>query len=199
MEKGAAALRAKEHPLRKGTVRGDMTMNLVPVWLAVLGLFTVSPVVSESGSASRWIGREAPELAGGEWINSPPLSLKALRGKVLLLEFWTFGCYNCLNTIPYVKGWHKKYSGPEFEIIGIHTPEFRREKDLAAVRRRIAELGIGYPVVTDNDYATWNRYEQRYWPVLYLLDRHGTIRYVHIGEGGYEETEQQIEALLSGE
>jgi thiol-disulfide isomerase/thioredoxin len=145
---------------------------------------------------SRLLGRRAPELAEGDWINSRPLLLQDLRGKVVLLEFWTFGCYNCRNTIPRLNEWYKKYSGPEFTVIGIHTPEFVRKKNLVGVKRQTAQLGIVYPVVTDNTYTTWNRYNQRYWPVCYLVDKRGIIRYTHIGEGNYEETERQIMMLI---
>ena len=147
---------------------------------------------------SDWIGKQAPEFAEGSWINSPALSLKALRGKVVVLEFWTFGCYNCRNTLPYVKQWYKKYAGPNFEIVGIHTPEFDREKVLKNVQREVERLGITYPVVTDNDYQTWERYNQRYWPVVYVLDKQGVIRYVHIGEGEYDETDREIASLIAG-
>ena len=153
--------------------------------------------IAPSNSESEWIGKPAPELADGEWINSSPLVLKTLRGRVVLLEFWTFGCYNCRNTLPHVKGWYTKYAGSGLEIIGIHTPEFKREKNLKNVEREVERLGIAYPVVTDNDYITWNRFHQQYWPVLYLIDKRGVIRHVHIGEGDYDETEQQIKSLLA--
>lgn len=162
----------------------------------LIGLIVQRAWSTTPTDVSKWIGKEAPELARGEWINSPPLSLKNLRGKVVLLEFWTFGCYNCQNTLPHIKEWHRKYSGAEFAIVGIHTPEFDREKDLQVVKREMARLGILYPVVTDDDYRTWDRYNQQYWPVVYLLDRQGIIRYVHVGEGNYEETERRITSLI---
>jgi thiol-disulfide isomerase/thioredoxin len=160
-------------------------------------MMTMALAVSGAAAADTyWIGKPAPELAAGEWINSKPLSLKGLHGKVVLLEFWTFGCYNSLNTLPHIKAWHRKYAGAEFEIIGVHTPEFDREKDLKGVKREVARHGVAYPVLTDNDYTTWNRYNQQYWPVVYLLDKQGIIRYIHIGEGNYEETERQIGSLI---
>jgi len=147
--------------------------------------------------SSEWIGKPAPELGKGAWINSPPLALRELRGHVVLLEFWTFGCENCLHTLSHVRGWYAKYPHSAFQIIGIHTPEFQYEKDVRAVTRETGRLGITYPVTTDNDYGTWNRYHQQYWPVMYLLDKHGIIRYVHVGEGDYDETQRQIASLLA--
>ena len=150
-------------------------------------------------SDSDWIGKPAPEIAPGEWINAQPTTLAELRGKVVLLEFWTYGCYNCRNTLPSIKAWYKKFSGQDFQIIGVHTPEFESEKRLANLKRRTSELRIEYAIVTDNAYQTWGAYNQRYWPVVYLIDKSGIIRYVHIGEGAYNETEKMIERLLAEE
>jgi thiol-disulfide isomerase/thioredoxin len=160
-------------------------------------LIAVAVAFSMSLSGENWIGKRAPELAQGDWINSKPLSLSALRGNVVLLEFWTFGCYNCRNTIPSMNKWHKQFANEKFTIIGVHTPEFESEKQFENVKRRTRALGIEYPVVTDNRYETWNAYEQRYWPVMYVIDKKGVIRYVHIGEGAYEQTEEAIERLLT--
>ena len=158
----------------------------------------IAIVILFIGSAGHpMVGKQAPELAKGNWINSPPLSLKDLRGKVVLLEFWTLGCFNCLNTLPHIKTWHGEYSNAEFAVIGIHTPEFDREKDLRILTWEVAHLGVKYPVLTDNDYTTWNRYNQQYWPVMYLVDKQGIIRYVQIGEGNYRETEQHIKSLIA--
>lgn len=152
--------------------------------------------VQQTSSDTKWIGKRAPEVADGEWINSKPLKLVDLRGRVVLLEFWTYGCYNCRNTIPSMNKWYKKFSDSGLVIIGVHTPEFEHEKDLSKVREQTAKLGIKYAVVTDKMYRTWRAYDQEYWPVLYLIDRKGIIRYVHVGEGNYDETERQIEFLL---
>ncbi|MDX2127701.1 MAG: redoxin domain-containing protein [Chloroherpetonaceae bacterium] len=143
------------------------------------------------------VGSKAPELLDGQWINSPKSSLHSQKGKVVLLHFWTFACYNCRNTIPSVNAWHKEFSKDGLVIIGIHTPEFGYEKKIETVKTEIQKLGIQYAVVTDNDYQTWNRYEQRYWPCIYLIDKKGIIRYIHIGEGNYDKTRNEIQRLLS--
>ncbi len=154
---------------------------------------------NEDDAGDAWIGKRAPELSEGEWVNSVPQKLSSLKGKVVLLEFWTYGCYNCRNTIPAINNWQKKYAGDQFEIIGVHTPEFDREKDFDNVKRAIAKFGIHYAVVTDNDYNTWEAYHQQFWPVLYLIDKKGIIRYVQIGEGNYEQTERSIRSLIAEE
>lgn len=139
----------------------------------------------------------APEFASGDWINSEPLTLKSLRGRVVLVEFWTFGCFNCRNTLPSVKEWDARYRDKGLTIVGVHSPEMDDEKKLANVRREVAELGIHYPVVTDNDYATWRAYEVEAWPTIFVLDKSGRIRWMHVGEGAYDQTEQVIQKLLA--
>ena len=139
----------------------------------------------------------APELATGEWINSEPLKLKDLRGRVVLVEFWTFGCYNCRNTLPYIKVWDDRYRAQGFTVIGVHSPEFDDERKIENLRREVASLGIKYPVVSDNDYYTWNAYNVEAWPTTFLLDKQGRIRLRHVGEGGYAEAEQLIQKLLA--
>ena len=139
----------------------------------------------------------APELIlGGKWFNSTPLTLKALRGKVVLVDFWTYTCINCIRTLPYVKSWNDKYKDKGLVIIGVHTPEFEFEKKVINLERAIAEFKITYPVMQDNDYATWNAYSNQYWPAHYLIDKNGKIRETHFGEGAYDETEQKIQDLL---
>ena len=149
-----------------------------------------SPAAENSASA-------APEFASGDWINSEPLTLKSLRGRVVLVEFWTFGCFNCRNTLPSVKEWDARYRDKGLTIVGVHSPEMDDEKELANVRREVAELGIHYPVVTDNDYATWRAYDVSAWPTIFVLDKSGRIRWTHVGEGAYEETERVIQKLLA--
>jgi thiol-disulfide isomerase/thioredoxin len=141
--------------------------------------------------------RSAPPLDGAtQWLNSPPLQLSALRGKVVLVDFWTYSCINCLRTLPYLKAWDEKYRAQGLVIIGVHAPEFAFEKDERNVSKAIAELGISYPVAMDNDFAIWNAYRNEYWPAHYLIDAQGRVREQHFGEGNYAETEQTIIALL---
>lgn len=139
----------------------------------------------------------APELAAGDWINSQPLKLRDLHGRVVLIEFWTFGCYNCRNTVPFIKDWNDRYRDKGLTIIGVHSPEFDEERDVDNLRRQVASLGISYPVVTDNNYQTWKAYNVEAWPTIFLLDKQGRIRWMHIGEGAYDETEQLIQKLLA--
>jgi len=139
----------------------------------------------------------APELAKGNWINSDPLTLDKLRGRVVLIEFWTFGCYNCRNTLPMVKDWDTRFRDRGLTIIGVHTPETDSEYSLDNLRKQVPALGIKYPVVTDNDYVTWNAYEVEAWPTMVVLDKQGRMRWLHVGEGRYDETENVIKTLLS--
>ena len=141
----------------------------------------------------------APEISDGLWINSEPLTLKSLHGRVVLIEFWTFACYNCRNTLPTVKKWDAQYRDKGLTIIGVHTPESDLERNVDDVRREIGALGIKYPVVTDNDYSTWKAYGVEAWPTLFLLDKQGRVRWTHVGEGAYDETEQVIKELLAEE
>jgi thiol-disulfide isomerase/thioredoxin len=139
----------------------------------------------------------APELAPGTWINSEGLTLKSLRGRVVVVEFWTFGCYNCRNTLPYVKRWDERYRDKGLTVVGVHSPELEEERVIDNVRRETASLGIRYPVVTDNDYATWKAYNVEAWPTIFVLDKQGRIRWTHVGEGAYEEEEGLIQKLLA--
>jgi len=138
-----------------------------------------------------------PVSATAQWLNSPPLTSEMLRGKVVLVEFWTYGCVNCQRTLPFVKAWSAKYRQDGLLVIGVHTPEFGFEKDRSNVERAVRDLGITYPVVMDNQYEIWNAYQNKYWPAQYLMDAQGTIRYQHVGEGAYQETEQMIQKLLA--
>ncbi len=139
----------------------------------------------------------APDFKeGGPWINSPALTLASLRGKVVMVEFWTFECYNCLNALPHVKALEAKYRDRGLVVIGVHTPEFPREKVEANVREQVKSLGIVYPVVMDNGYRIWNSFSNQYWPAAYFIDRKGHIRYHHFGEGRYEEQDQVVRSLL---
>lgn len=132
-----------------------------------------------------------------EYINTKPISLDDLRDKVVLVDFWTYSCINCIRTIPYLNEWYDKYSDKGLVIIGIHTPEFEFEKNSENVKSAVQKFGIKYAVLQDNDKETWNEYENRYWPRKYLIDYEGYIRYDHIGEGAYNETEKVIQGLLT--
>ncbi len=138
-----------------------------------------------------------PDLSGANaWLNSPPLTPDQLKGHVVLIDFWTYSCINCLRSIPYVRAWADKYKGSGLVVIGVHTPEFAFEKDLDNVKRAVSDLKITYPVALDNDYAIWRAFNNSYWPADYLVDATGHIRHHHFGEGKYDETEQQIQDLL---
>ena len=139
----------------------------------------------------------APEISNGVWINSDPLTLKSLQGRVVLIEFWTFACYNCRNTLPALKKWDAQYRDKGLTIVGVHTPELDFERDIDQLRSEVAELGISYPVVTDQDYSTWKAYRVEAWPTLFLLDKQGRVRWTHVGEGYYDETEEVIKKLLA--
>ncbi len=138
-----------------------------------------------------------PDLSGAvTWLNSPPLNEEQLKGKVVLVDFWTYSCINCLRTLPYIRAWADKYKDAGLVVIGVHTPEFAFEKNLDNVRRAVSELHIAYPVALDNDYKIWKGFSNSYWPADYLIDGTGHIRHHHFGEGKYDETEQQIQMLL---
>ena len=157
----------------------------------------VRPFLSKVEYKSSESAAAAPELAGDEWINSEPLKLGELRGRVVLIEFWTFGCYNCRNTLPFVKGWDDRYREKGLTVIGIHSPEFDEERNVENLRRAVSSLGIRYPIVTDNDYKTWTAYKVEAWPTVFLLDKQGRIRWMRVGEGDYDKTEQLIQQLLA--
>jgi thiol-disulfide isomerase/thioredoxin len=142
----------------------------------------------------------APELMNDTWLNvNAPLRLANLHGKVVIVEMWTFGRINCQHVMPSLKQWYATYKDQGLIIIGNHFPEFSYEADLANLKDAVAQNKIEYPVAQDNDGATWKAYRNNYWPALYLIDKQGHIRYVHIGEGSYKETEENIKALLSEE
>lgn len=140
---------------------------------------------------------KAPELRGiAAWINSNPLTMEALGGKVVLVDFWTYSCINCIRTQPYLNAWYDKYEKDGLVIIGVHAPEFAFEKIENNVREASQKAGIKYPIALDNDFKTWNAYGNRYWPAKYLVDKSGNIVYKHFGEGNYGETEKKIQELL---
>jgi thiol-disulfide isomerase/thioredoxin len=142
--------------------------------------------------------RLAPELRDIKgWFNSGPMQVWGLRGSVVFLDFWTYGCNNCVRAVPHVEELHRKYSSQGLVVIGVHTPEFDRERDPENVASAVRKLGISYPVALDSDNTTWKLYGNRYWPRQTLVDWSGEVRYEHIGEGGYEEIERQVMGLLA--
>ena len=173
------------------TLRSRFSLLRAGGALLALCLTSLSPagdVVPLSGAA--------PEIISGTWLNSPPKTISGLRGKVVLVEFWTYGCWNCHNVEPYIKQWHARYRDAGLEVISVHAPEFDRERDLENVRAYVEKAGINYAVAIDNDFANWNRYRNRFWPTIYLIDKHGRVRHTKIGEGDYAGTERKIQALL---
>lgn len=141
--------------------------------------------------------KTAPPIAAGKWLNSEPLTLNGLRGRVVYLEFWTFGCYNCINTLPTVKGFDAKYREKGLTVIGVQSPEFEREKSLDNIAKALKKHEIVYPIVTDNDMRTWEAYGVNAWPTIVILDKQGRIRYTHVGEGAYDTQEKVIRTLLA--
>ncbi|HEY9253136.1 MAG TPA: thioredoxin family protein [Stenotrophomonas sp.] len=140
----------------------------------------------------------APDFKGiGHWLNSPPQTLQQLRGKVVLVEFWTYSCINCIHVLPHVKQWHADYKDQGLVVIGVHTPEYGYEKQLDNLQAAVKRFGITYPVAQDNGYETWNAYGNQYWPALYLIDQDGRVVYQHFGEGDYAQTEAKIRQLLA--
>jgi thiol-disulfide isomerase/thioredoxin len=164
-----------------------------------------APERDEGESAAERIVRKEAEferakeiVAPTGFINTEGVSIMEAAGeRVVLLEFWTYSCYNCQNTHPYVNAWHEEYEDDGLLVIGVHKPEFEFEKNPASVREAVRQANIEYPVVLDNNDATWDAYDQRYWPARYLIDADGFIRYKHFGEGAYEETEEKIHELLA--
>lgn len=159
---------------------------------------TVKANVASSGDAVLNVKPyKAPELSGlSTWINSDPTSLQQLRGKVVLVDFWTYSCINCIRTLPHVEKWYDTYKGEGFVVVGVHAPEFSFEHNAGNVRDAVNRFGLTYPVALDNDFDTWNAYSNQYWPAHYLIDRDGNVRQVHFGEGEYDHTEQAIRQLL---
>ena len=141
---------------------------------------------------------KAPEISElGDWINSKKISsMKELRGKVVLVDFWTYSCYNCINTFPYVQAWHEKYARDGLVVLGIHAPEFQFERKLDNVKQAVQKHGLTFPIALDNGFKVWRAYGNRYWPAFYLIDKKGVVRYKRFGEGRYRETEAAIVNLL---
>jgi thiol-disulfide isomerase/thioredoxin len=172
---------------------GDMNVSELTASPAVRVPFLhglpTGPMASESGLASL-------ERAN-EWLNSPPLTAAALRGKVVLIDFWTYTCINWLRTLPYVRAWAEKYKDQGLVVIGVHAPEFAFEKDINNVRAAVKAMQVEYPVVVDNEHVIWRSFENQYWPALYFIDSQGRVRHHHFGEGSYEQSEMIIQELLA--
>jgi cytochrome c biogenesis protein CcdA/thiol-disulfide isomerase/thioredoxin len=154
-------------------------------------------MMMSAGGDSADVPQTLPDLGGATaWINSQPLTAESLRGKVVVIDFWTYSCINCLRSLPTINAWYGKYKDSGLVVIGVHTPEFPFEKDEANVRRAVRELGIDYPVAMDNDYRIWRAFHNRFWPAHYFIDAAGRVRYHHFGEGEYEQSEAWIRSLL---
>jgi cytochrome c biogenesis protein CcdA/thiol-disulfide isomerase/thioredoxin len=157
-----------------------------------------SMMMSGGSTGTLPVEGELPSLAGAtSWLNSPPLTAESLRGKVVLVDFWTYSCINCLRSLPYIKRWYETYKDHGLVVIGVHAPEFAFERDPDNVRRAVSDLGIRYPVALDNDYAIWRGFDNHYWPAHFFIDASGHIRAHHFGEGGYDESERTIRELLT--
>jgi cytochrome c biogenesis protein CcdA/thiol-disulfide isomerase/thioredoxin len=165
------------------------TPAATPAKLPVQTAVDTQPVLDDLG--------EMPALSGAvQWLNSPPLTAESLRGKVVLVDFWTYSCINCLRTLPYVKAWAEKYRDQGLVVIGVHAPEFAFERDIGNVTKEAKKLGIDYPIAIDNNYSIWRAFNNQYWPAHYFIDASGHIRYQHFGEGDYAQSERVIQELL---
>jgi thiol-disulfide isomerase/thioredoxin len=158
---------------------------------------TMQAKPSDEANAELPVEELMPTLDGAqEWLNSPPLTLEALKGKVVLVDFWTYSCINCLRSIPYVRAWAEKYRDHGLVVIGVHAPEFAFERNVANVKAALGTFKIGYPVAIDNEYKIWRSFENEYWPAHYFIDGNGKVRHHHFGEGEYDESEEIIQRML---
>ncbi len=177
----------------------SLIMKTKPFLLAsILAGAFVAPIETSAGDKSLPIEGQLPSLGSAtEWLNSPPLTAAGLRGKVVLVDFWTYTCINWLRTLPYVRAWAEKYKDQGLVVIGVHTPEFEFEKNLDNVRRAAKDMRVEYPIAIDSRYAIWNAFSNQYWPALYFIDAQGRIRHHQFGEGDYEQSEMIIQQLLA--
>jgi thiol-disulfide isomerase/thioredoxin len=158
--------------------------------LAASGRALAAPGLPDFGAAAEFAGID-------QWLNSPPLALSALRGKVVLVDFWTYSCINCQRTLPYVNRWAETYKAQGLVVVGVHTPEYAFERSTTNVEAAMRRYGVKHPVAQDNRYATWKAYGNQYWPAVYLVDASGHVRFKQFGEGRYQETEAAIQTLLA--
>ena len=197
---GDTSASANESPQKEGTAANaesqqpaDPTVVPFPVSPTAI----LSPAFTPERRVGGRVGNQGAEIRGiVAWINSEPLSLAELRGKVVLVDFWTYTCINCIRTMPFLKQWYSKYQDDGFVILGVHSPEFEFEKDLDNVVTATRDYSISWPVALDNNFITWRNYSNRFWPAKYLIDKDGVVRYTHFGEGQYAETEEKIRDLL---
>lgn len=189
-------LRAWSGRLRRGL--GVLVMLLAGASLADVGTLWVAALAGPAASApGGGVGRTAPELTGaGAWLNSPPLTMQGLRGRPVLVDFWTRDCVNCLRSVPGIERLHERFAGRGLVVIGVHTPEFAHERPLQDLQAAVRRLGLRYPVVQDNDYRVWKAFDNRYWPSAWLVDGEGRVVYRHEGEGGEAELAAAIERVL---
>jgi cytochrome c biogenesis protein CcdA/thiol-disulfide isomerase/thioredoxin len=181
-----------------GTLQTIERSSQVQSALHDIGVGSGASSAAGSVGSNLALGPTAPEFTGiDHWLNSDPLTMAGLRGKVVLVDFWTYSCINCIRTLPYVEGWYREYESAGFVVVGVHTPEFAFEHDAGNVSAAISRFGITYPVAQDNEYATWTAYNNEYWPADYLIDANGHIRSTHFGEGDYNKTEDEIRSLLA--
>ncbi|MBV8474906.1 MAG: cytochrome c biogenesis protein DipZ [Hyphomicrobiales bacterium] len=191
--------RANEPPHSSVVMTNDS--NAMMTSNAMSGAPAMTMMQGKAGAASANalpVEGRLPSLSGAvEWLNSPPLTAEGLRGKVVLIDFWTYSCINCLREIPYVRAWADKYRDQGLVVIGVHAPEFAFERDVDNVRRAAKDLNVDYPIAIDNDYALWRGFDNQYWPALYFVDAQGRIRHHHFGEGDYDGSEKIIQQLLA--
>jgi thiol-disulfide isomerase/thioredoxin len=176
-------------------------MNFLRIAIAAAALASALlaywPGAGSTASAQETVVSQAPEFTGADrWYNSQPLTMAGLRGKVVLVEFWTRECINCIHVLPHTKELYDKYAKDGLVVVGVHTPEYDEERDPAALQSALRQLDVTWSVAVDNESRIWNAYGNRFWPALYLIDQQGRVVYSHIGEGGYDETEQRVRQLL---
>lgn len=184
-----------------------MTIKLLAVSAALVGIAVTGAVIpgicEEAARATPIVTaaasqQSAPDFAGiSNWFNSKPLNMADLRGKVVLVDFWTYGCVNCVNTLPHVTELYAKYKDKGLVVVGVHTPEFPFERSASNLQAALKRHGITYPVAQDNDSKTWNAYSNRYWPAQYIIDQTGKIVFQHAGEGSYSEIDRTVAKLLN--
>jgi thiol-disulfide isomerase/thioredoxin len=173
---------------------------VITVSVYAFSFFNFIKIDSDKAETVKTLSDKAPEIKAEKWINTfQPLTIEGLKGKVVLIEFWTFACYNCRNTLPHLIEWYDKYKSDKFEMIGIHCPELDRERNFENLKDAINELCIKYPVAVDNEFYNWYNYDVHAWPTIFVIDKKGEIRYQHVGEGSYKKTQEIIENLISEE